>query len=222
MAEIEAHEFSPRPFSSVYCNECNFGVKHPIHTIGHVLGLKSTVTVDVGSLSDDRRECPHDKFTCSGPRPAVRHSCTECHISWTNSNNPKFKYCDKCRDEQYPIAGKFITKDSGKRTEYDSGMKRDTAEGKTNFHLLIHKGIPYEDQFLTRLAQLLTRGAQKYSKRNFEKAQGVEELERAEESLFRHFMQYICGETDEDHAMAICFNVMLIELIKTKMRGDSD
>lgn len=220
MAEIEAHEFSPRPFSSVYCNECEFGVKHPIHTIGHVLGLKNTVMVDVGSLSDDRRECPHDKFTCSGPRPAVRHSCTECHISWTNSNNPKFKYCDKCRDEQYPIAGKFVTKDSGKRTEYASGMKRDVQGGKPRFDLLLPLGVPHSDQFLTRVAELLARGAEKYDERNWEKASGEAELSGFKASAIRHLFQWLAGETDEDHAAAVVFNLLGAETLKWKMENE--
>jgi hypothetical protein len=114
---------------------------------------------------------------------------------------------------------RFITKDSGERETYASGMVRD-ADGATkdNFFLLVHKGVPYEEQFLTRFAQLLTRGAEKYSKRNFELANSPAELERAQESLFRHLMQYLCGDETEDHAMAICFNVLLAELTKYRMK----
>jgi hypothetical protein len=114
----------------------------------------------------------------------------------------------------------FTTKDSGEREEYDSGMVRD-ADGATkdNFYLLIHKGVPYEEQFLTRFAQLLTRGSLKYSKRNFELGNSSDELERARESLFRHLVQYLCEDETEDHAMAICFNVMLAELVKYKMKS---
>jgi len=112
----------------------------------------------------------------------------------------------------------FETKDSGTREEYASGMVRD-ADGATkdNFMLLWHEGVPYEDQFLTRLAQLLTRGSIKYSKRNFELGNSPAELDRAKESMFRHMMQYFGGDTSEDHAMAICFNVLLAELVKWKM-----
>jgi hypothetical protein len=114
----------------------------------------------------------------------------------------------------------FVTKDSGARETYASGMVRD-ADGATkdNFFLMVQQGVPYEEQFLTRFAQLLTRGAQKYSKRNFELANSPAELERAQESLFRHLMQYLCGDKTEDHAMAIVFNVMLAELVQFRMKS---
>jgi hypothetical protein len=164
--------------------------------------------------------CNHESWECSGPNPLVRHKCSDCDWCWTNNNNPEFAYCELCRTQG--VATTYVTKDSGVREEFDSGMLRDTDEGKANFHLLLHEGVAYEDQFLTRFAHLLTRGAKKYSKRNFEKGNSRDELERAKESLFRHMIQYLCGETDEDHAMAICFNVLLAELVKTKMRGDED
>jgi hypothetical protein len=115
----------------------------------------------------------------------------------------------------------FVTKDSGSRETYESGMVRD-ADGATkdNFFLMVQQGVPYEEQFLTRFAQLLTRGAQKYSKRNFELANSPAELERAQESLFRHLMQYLCGDKTEDHAMALVFNVMLAELVQYRMKSE--
>ena len=95
----------------------------------------------------------------------------------------------------------FTTKDSGVRHDYGSGMRRDTQEGKARFDLLIPLGVPYDEQFLTRAAQLMERGAVKYGFRNWEKANSPEELERFKGSALRHLMQYITGETDEDHAV---------------------
>ncbi len=112
----------------------------------------------------------------------------------------------------------FETKDSGAREQYDSGMVRDTQDGKPRFDLLILRGIPYREQMLTRDAELLARGAQKYGERNFEKAQGKEELERYHSSALRHLMQWIAGETDEDHAAAVRFNIQAGEMVKYKMR----
>ena len=113
----------------------------------------------------------------------------------------------------------FETKDSGKRASYASGMVRDTNEGKPRFDLILPKGIPFVKQMLTRWAMLMARGAEKYTERNWEKAEGQEELDRYHESAFRHLMQWIAGETDEDHAAAVMFNVTAGEYVKERMRG---
>jgi hypothetical protein len=111
----------------------------------------------------------------------------------------------------------FETKDSGKREEYDSGMRRDTEEGKPRFDLVVPKGVPFEEQILTRFAALMARGAEKYSERNWEKANSEAELNRYYSSAFRHFMQWLTGETDEDHAAAVMFNIMCAETLKWKL-----
>jgi len=112
----------------------------------------------------------------------------------------------------------FITKDSGKREKYNSGMQRDTNEEKARFDLILPEGIPYDEQLLTRVANLMARGAVKYNARNWEKASSKEELDRFRESAFRHFMQWICGETDEDHAAAVYFNIMGAEYVKSRTK----
>jgi hypothetical protein len=111
----------------------------------------------------------------------------------------------------------FETKDSGKREEYASGMVRDTQEGKARFDLLLPKGVPYANQMLTRFAELMARGAGKYGDRNWEKARGEEELDRYYSSALRHLQQWANGETDEDHAAAVMFNVMAGETVKFRM-----
>lgn len=116
----------------------------------------------------------------------------------------------------------FITKDSGKREDYDSGMRRDTQEGKPRFDLLLVPGVPFEDQFLTRLAALLERGAAKYGERNWQKANSPEEVERFVASGTRHFFQWACGEVDEDHAAAVVFNLMAAEYVKWKLEQNED
>jgi hypothetical protein len=113
----------------------------------------------------------------------------------------------------------FETKDSGERKQFDSGMQRDSEKGKPAFNLMLPLGVPYKDQMLTRFAMLLARGSKKYEKRNWERANSEDELERFKESAFRHFMQWACDETDEDHASAIMFNVLAYESTKTKMEN---
>lgn len=95
---------------------------------------------------------------------------------------------------------KFITKDSGKRKKWDSGFVRDIDTGKPRYDLIPH-------EMLTRLAELMTRGAEKYGVDNWKLADSEEEINRFKQSAFRHFIQWIKGDTDEDHASAILFNV---------------
>jgi hypothetical protein len=111
----------------------------------------------------------------------------------------------------------FETKDSGKRAEFDSGMVRDTSEGKARFDLCLAKGVPYKEQMLTRFAELMQRGSIKYSARNWEQAESQEELDRFKESALRHMMQWFCGEVDEDHAAAVLFNITAYEATITKL-----
>lgn len=110
----------------------------------------------------------------------------------------------------------YTTKDSGARQEFDSGMQRDTEAGKPRFDLLVPEGVPYEDQLLTRFAALLSRGAEKYEERNWEQANSMKEVNRARSSAFRHFMQWFCGEGDEDHAVATMFNIMVVETVRPR------
>lgn len=112
----------------------------------------------------------------------------------------------------------YVTKDSGARDAYDSGMTRDTQDGKARFDLLRPKGVPYAKQFLTRVAELMTRGAVKYGFRNWEKANSEDELERFQNSAERHLMQWLAGEEDEDHAAAVVFNILAAETVKYKMQ----
>jgi len=109
----------------------------------------------------------------------------------------------------------FITKDSGKRQEYKSGMKRDVQTGKPRYDLCIPKDMP--DNMLKRWAELMARGAEKYGIRNWELADSQEEADRFKASCFRHFMQWFSGETDEDHAAACYYNIQAYEYVKGKL-----
>lgn len=111
----------------------------------------------------------------------------------------------------------FITKDSGEREKYDSGMVRDTSAGKDRFDLMFPEDVPYAAQLFVRVAKLLARGAKKYGDRNWEKANSPAELARFKQSAFRHFMQWYLGaDPEEDHAAAVFFNVMAVERLERK------
>ncbi len=114
----------------------------------------------------------------------------------------------------------FTTKDSGHREDYDSGMVRDTQDGKPRFDLCLVDGLPYEEQFLTRLAGLLSRGAEKYGEKNWQLADSAEELARFKASGLRHMMQWMTDEVDEDHAAAVAFNLMAAEYVKWKLANE--
>ncbi len=95
------------------------------------------------------------------------------------------------------MSKKFITKDSGKRQEFETGSVRDLATGKGRYDLI--PTLP-----LRRLAGLYERGSAKYGDRNWEKGQP---LMRYVDSAMRHINCLVAGEPDEDHAAAIAWNL---------------
>lgn len=101
----------------------------------------------------------------------------------------------------------FITKDSGQRQEFPSGMVRDTQDGKPRFDL-----IPVES--LHRLADLYARGAEKYGDNNWVKGQP---FSRAYASLFRHLIQWREGDKSEDHIAAVAWNAFALMYYEEKM-----
>lgn len=107
----------------------------------------------------------------------------------------------------------FTTKDSGERQEFSTGMRRDVQKGKARFDLI-------DKPMLWRWAELMGRGADKYGERNWEKAATEEELNRFKASAERHLQQLLRGDTDEDHAAAVLFNIAGIEHVKTKLHGE--
>lgn len=113
----------------------------------------------------------------------------------------------------------YITKDSGERQEYDSGMVRDLQDGKPDFSLIISQDQPYEEMMLTRWAGLMTRGAEKYGANNWQLASSQQELNRFKASAMRHFIQWITGEIDEDHAAAVMFNINAAEFVKWRLKN---
>jgi hypothetical protein len=108
----------------------------------------------------------------------------------------------------------FITKDSGKRETFKSGMKRDTQDDKPRYDLIWRPG-------LKRLAELMARGSKKYGPRNWEKATTAEELERFRASANRHFEAWFQGDTDEDHMAGCIFNLFGAEYVKGKLHANN-
>lgn len=114
-------------------------------------------------------------------------------------------------DAPDPYGQPFVVKDSGKREEFDSGMVRDTEDGKAD-ETLVYDGPMFERQAIH-----LTKGAVKYAKRNWMQARTEYERDRFMRSLARHFRQYVSGLVDEDHAAAIFFNINGAEYVKQRL-----
>ena len=108
----------------------------------------------------------------------------------------------------------YTTKDSGKRKKWSSGFNRDTDEDKLRFDL-----IPVE--LLERLAGLYTRGAKKYGDSNWQLAKEKDAIDRFKQSAWRHFISWQKGEEDEDHAVAVAFNIFAYEWL-TKYKNESN
>ena len=107
---------------------------------------------------------------------------------------------------------KFKVKDSGKRMDYPSGMRRDIQTDKPRYDLVY---VP----MLTRWANLMMSGAVKYGEDNWKLANSKAELIRFRASAFRHFIQWFTKVEDgEDHAAAVFFNISCVEYLKNEKK----
>jgi hypothetical protein len=132
------------------------------------------------------------------------------HVEETNNNMQAWHATE---DEGYEI------KDSGKRQEFEGGGMRDTEEGKLDWsNLFVHF-----EPMATRYVAHMTKGRTKYpdpkpGTPNWTLFPADEEtLARTLRSLDRHFKAYRDGETDEDHASAILFNLNVAERIRARL-----
>lgn len=94
----------------------------------------------------------------------------------------------------------FVTKDSGEREEFETGMVRDTQEGKPRYDL-----IP--TLALKRVAELYARGAIKYGDHNWMKGAP---FSRTLASIERHLHQFKQGDTEEDHLAAVAWGCLAL------------
>jgi len=111
-------------------------------------------------------------------------------------------------------------KDSGARQEYSSGMVREPEGQRERFDLILPLTQPYDTTLLYRWANVLTAGCVKYSSRNWEKANSVEEYQRFKASAWRHFIKFMSGRTDEDHAASLLFNINGMVYLQQKLNLD--
>jgi len=93
---------------------------------------------------------------------------------------------------------------------------RDTSAGKLRY------GRVLDGPMLDRWAAHLQKGAVKYPDvapgvANWTLAKGPAELQRFRESAFSHFVKWLRGETDEDHAAAVFFNINGAEYVEAQV-----
>lgn len=91
-----------------------------------------------------------------------------------------------------------MIKDSGDRTEFETGAKRDMHAGKGRMDLLPWYGI-------MEVSKHCEEGALKYGEHNADKGIPLHSLL---DSAARHLAKYIVGMDDEDHLRAACWNLL--------------
>jgi len=111
---------------------------------------------------------------------------------------------------------KYVTKDSGKRQEFTNGFVRDSGKNKPRFDLIWQP-------MLERWANLMMRGAEKYTENNWMLANSKDALIRFRASAYRHLYQWFNGlEPEEDHAAACFFNISAAEYLKELLGVETD
>jgi hypothetical protein len=112
--------------------------------------------------------------------------------------------------------GQYTIKDSGARQEFSGGMVRDTEDDKIDY-----TSCTYGPMF-KRWNAHMTKGRAKYPDREDGTpnwtlgALDPSVLDRAKRSAFRHFIAWLNGEEDEDHAAGVYFNINLVEFCKAE------
>lgn len=164
--------------------------------------LEKAKELGVEVLSEDGEEwgpgCPwmyglssleSDEAYCPG------HNCVECYAR------------EYIEPETGEAESKTAIKDSGERTEFQTGAVRDMHEGKGDM-----ASVPWEA--ILRLSQHYENGAKKYDRWNYRK--GIP-LSSFIDSACRHLAKYQCGCDDEDHLAAAAFNVLGAMLMENAM-----
>lgn len=90
-----------------------------------------------------------------------------------------------------------MIKDSGQRTQFDTGFVRDMHDGKGRFDLMPWTAI-------WELAKHCEEGALKYGERNIDKGAPQHSLI---DSAMRHLAKYLMGMDDENHLRAAMWNI---------------
>lgn len=102
---------------------------------------------------------------------------------------------------------------------FEGGGVRSSDEGKPKFEYLLAPDMPYNEQVIARIANRMEAGAKYYGENNYGLMNTEDALKRAKSSLLRHTMQFINGESDEDHLAAIGCNILMISKIEHNIKN---
>jgi hypothetical protein len=94
----------------------------------------------------------------------------------------------------------FVVKDSGERRTFATGSVRDRGDLKPRPDLI----SPFA---LMRIGEHMRKGAAKYGRGNWELGQPFSEITA---SMYRHLLQWLQGDTEEDHLAAIAFGAQAL------------
>lgn len=147
---------------------------------------------------------------------AEYHSTVECGIPLSTKawNDRMEERLESAARRIMEAKMSYTIKDSGERVQFGSGMVRDTDAGKVDYALAL------DGPMFQRYAEHLTKGALKYEKRNWMKADDAAALERFRASALRHFLQWFRGDMDEDHAAAVIFNLNGAEYVRGRLSSE--
>lgn len=125
--------------------------------------------------------------------------CSKGHVMSLDNDEDYLKdfECDDFVSE-YETEDNNMIKDSGDRTEFETGFVRDMHEGKGRFDLLPWHAI-------WDVAKHCEEGALKYGERNIDKGAPQHSLI---DSGMRHLAKYVMGYRDEDHLRAAAWNIL--------------
>jgi hypothetical protein len=115
-----------------------------------------------------------------------------------------------------------VYEDGDDMAKFEGGGVRSSDAGKPRFDLLFVSDLSYEEQILTRAAVGMAEGAVLYGDKNHEKMNTQDALDRCKGSLVRHVMQYVNGETDEDHLSRIVTNCVMLSGIEKRVKDDGE
>lgn len=93
-----------------------------------------------------------------------------------------------------------------------SGVVRSDPDGKPDYTTI-------DPDFLERLAVHMTANIPSKGYNNWRNASTDDDLLRFRRSAWRHLIAWERGETDEDHAAALVFNVMGAEYVRRTATG---
>lgn len=145
--------------------------------------------------------------------------CDGCPHTYGYAQKPEWckpteEICRKCWDREVEEVETDVKtdvdsgiKDSGERTEFESGAVRDMHKGKGDM-----ASLPWEA--VLRLSKHYEAGAIKYKRWNYRLGIPVSSFI---DSACRHLAKYQCGCDDEDHLAAAAFNILGAMLMENTM-----